>query len=339
MAEPKRVTIETTSAAPLLREAPAARPVDVSILIVTWNSARWIDRCLASIPAACEGVDHEIIVYDNASSDDTLRHVDGREDVVIRSETNDGFAAATNRALARSRGKYAFLLNPDSELAPRAVTLLHEFLEKTPSAAAAAPLLEDHNGDSQREFQLRRLPTLRSLAGEIFALGKLLPRSNARHRYRDLDLTKPQRVEQPAGAALLIRRSTWDEIGPLDEQFTPAWFEDVDYCRRLATAGKEIWIVPAAVAQHFGGASLEHLSFAKFQQLWYRSMWRYASKWFPSAQAEALRWTIIAGMAFRIVAALLGVAHREIGRVPAARAYAGVLIKAFHRWRDSSQPS
>jgi N-acetylglucosaminyl-diphospho-decaprenol L-rhamnosyltransferase len=336
MAEAKRAMIETAGAAPLLREAPAARTVDVSILIVTWNSARWIDRCLASIPAACEGLAHEIIVYDNASSDDTLRHVDGREDVVIRSASNDGFATATNRAFARSRGKYVFLLNPDSELAPRALTLLHGFLESRPVAAAAAPLLEDANGDSQREFQLRRLPTFRSLAAEIFALGKLLPRTIARHRYRDLDLTQPQRVEQPAGAALLIRREVWHEIGPLDEQFTPAWFEDVDYCRRLAAAHKEIWIVPAAAARHFGGASLEHLSFAKFQELWYRSMWRYASKWLPAAQAEALRWTIIAGMAFRILAALLGIAHREVGRMPAARAYAGVLARAFQRWR--SQP-
>lgn len=331
--------IDLTEAAPVLREAPRARTADISILIVTWNSARWIDRCLASIPAACEGLEHEIIVYDNASSDDTLRRIHGREDVVIESKSNDGFATATNRAFERSRGKYVFLLNPDCELAPRALTLLHRFLEETPRAAAAAPLLDDENGDSQREFQLRRLPTVGSLSAEIFAVGKLFPRSAAKYRYRDLDLTRPQRVEQPAGAALLIRRETWDEIGPLDEQFTPAWFEDVDYCRRLAAAGKEIWIVPAAAAKHFGGASLEHLSFKRFQELWYRNMWRYANKWLTPAQAEALRWTIIAGMAVRIVAALAGIAHRDVGRLRAARAYARVLGKAFHRWRDSPRSS
>ena len=333
MAEASRVIIERPEPAPpALREV---RPHELSILIVTWNSARWIDRCLASIPAACGDLEHEIIVYDNASFDDTLQIIGGREDLLIRSDSNDGFGAAMNRAFARSRGKYIFLLNPDCELEPGALKLVHDFLDTHPNAAAAAPLLADDDGGSQREFQLRRLPTLRSFAAEIFAVGRFFPRATARHRYRALDLTHPQRVEQPAGAALMIRREVFEEIGPLDEQFAPAWFEDVDYCARLAAAGKEVWVVPAAAARHFGGASLEHLSFATFQELWYRNLWRYGQKWLSKGEAEALRWTIIAGMALRVVAALIGAAHRDVGRVRAARAYAGVLRKAFHRWRES----
>ena len=64
-------------------------------------------------------------------------------------------------------------------------------------------------------------------------------------------------------------------------------------------------------------------------------MWRYAQKWLRPGEAEALRWTIIAGMGFRVAAALIGVAHRNVGPLRAARAYAGVLRKAFHRWRES----
>ena len=318
-----------------LKPAAVPRPHELSILIVTWNSARWIEKCLDSIPAACGDLEHEIIVYDNASSDDTLAIIAEREDLLIRSDRNDGFGAAMNRAFARSSGRYVFLLNPDCELEPRALELVYGFLDANPNAAAAAPLLADDDGGSQREFQLRRLPTLWSFAAEIFAIGRFFPRATARHRYRDLDLTRPQRVEQPAGAALMIRREVFEEIGPLDEQFAPAWFEDVDYCARLAAAGKEVWVVPAAAARHFGGASLEHLSFARFQELWYRNMWRYAHKWLRAGEAEALRWAIIAGMAARIVAALAGVAHRDIGPRRAARAYAGVLRKAFLRWRES----
>jgi len=313
----------------------AEQPQELSILIVTWNSVRWIDRCLASIPPACGDLEHEIIVYDNASSDDTLRAIGERKDLLIRSEHNDGFGIAVNRAVQRSRGRYVFLLNPDCELAPGALKLLHDFMEAHPNVAAAAPLLANDDGGSQREFQLRRLPTLGSLVAEIFAIGRFFPRATTHHRYRDLDLTRPQRVEQPAGAALMIRREVFDEIGPFDEQFSPAWFEDVDYCARLKAAGKEVWVVPAAAARHVGGASLEHLSFAEFQELWYRNMWRYAQKWLRAGQAEALRWTIIAGMALRVVAALIGVAHRNVGPLRAARAYASVLGKAFHRWRES----
>ena len=294
-----------------------AHPQQLSIVIVTWNSERWIDRCLNSIPAACEGLSYEVIVHDN-------------------SKQNIGFAAAVNRATKSAHGEYVFLLNPDCELAPRALTVLIEFLHTHPEIAAAAPLLED-----QREFQLRRFPTLSTFAVELLAIDKLFPRNpiTASYRYRDLDLTRPQIVDQPAGAALVIRRRVLDEIGPLDEQFFPAWFEDVDYCRRLAAAGKEIWIVPQAQARHFGGASLEHVSFGRFIDLWYGNMWRYARKWFTRGQQEALRWTIVAGMLLRLPAALIGIAHPEVGRRAAYQAYAGVLKKAFARWDDSSPSS
>jgi N-acetylglucosaminyl-diphospho-decaprenol L-rhamnosyltransferase len=319
--------------------AGRVRAVDLSILIVTWNSERWIDRCLRSIPAACEGLSYEVVVHDNASSDGTLSHLG--DATVIRSGANDGFAAGTNRAFDRSRGRYVFFLNPDCDLGPGALTTLFEFMETHPRAAAAAPLLIDESGDSQREFQLRRLPTMASLTAELLMLDKVFPRNaaTARYRYRDLDLTVPQRIEQPAAAALLLRREVLDEIGPLDEQFAPAWFEDVDYCRRLAAAGREVWVVPAAQARHFGGSSLEHIAFARFVDVWYRNMWRYARKWLRPAQAEAVRWAIISGMLMRCAAGLVGLRPRGVGRWDAFRAYASVLRKAFDRWDSSSASS
>jgi N-acetylglucosaminyl-diphospho-decaprenol L-rhamnosyltransferase len=312
----------------------APLPVEVpilSIVIVTWNSGRWIERCLRAIPAACDGLAYEVVIYDNASADTTPQLVADRGARVMHAASNDGFAAGTNRAVRESSGRYLFLLNPDCELAPHALTSLVRFLDAHPKLAGAAPLLD---GDGQREFQLRRLPTLRSLAGEIFAFHKLFPKNahTAFHRYRDLDLTEPRRIEQPAAAALLLRREVFDEVGPFDEQFAPAWFEDVDYCRRLAVLGKEVWVVPEARAAHAGGASLEHVPFERFTEVWYRNMWRYGRKWFSAGRAEALRWLIVAGMLLRIVAAALGVAHPEVGRKRAMRAYAGVLRNAWSRW-------
>jgi N-acetylglucosaminyl-diphospho-decaprenol L-rhamnosyltransferase len=325
---------------PALHKVPDSvpQPVDLSILIVTWNSERWIERCLGSIAAACEGIAYEVLVYDNASSDGTLSRVGQAPSPVahvIRSNENSGFAAGTNRALAHSRGRFVFLLNLDCDLAPGALTLLVNFLDQNPNVAAAAPLLEDESGDSQREFQLRRLPTLRTFAAEVLLFDKLFPRNRttAHYRYRDADLTHPIRIEQPAAAAFLIRREVFDEIGPLDERFTPAWFEDVDYCRRLAAAGKEIFAVPAARARHFGGASLEHVGLARFIEVWYRNMWLYARKWFTPGGAEGLRWMIIAGMLLRCVAAVAGFANGN-GRWPSVRAYASLAKKAFNRWDD-----
>lgn len=318
----------------------ATRALDLSVLIVTWNSERWIERCLQSIPAACDGLAYEVLVYDNASQDTTLARING-DARVIRAQRNDGFAIGTNATYRESRGRYVFLLNPDCELAPRALTLLFEFLETHPEIAAAAPLLEDESGDSQREFQFRRLPTLRTLAAEVLLFDKVFPRNSAtaHYRYRDLDLTAPGRIEQPAAAALLIRRETFDEVGPLDEQFSPAWFEDVDYCQRLARAKKDVYVVPGARARHFGGASLEHMSFAVFTEIWYRNMWRYARKWLGSGQAETLRWIIVGGMLMRCAAGVIGLRPHGIGRRDALHAYANVLRKAVDRWSHDSSPS
>ncbi|MEA2337913.1 MAG: N-acetylglucosaminyl-diphospho-decaprenol L-rhamnosyltransferase [Thermoanaerobaculia bacterium] len=311
----------------------ATRPLDLSIAIVTWNSERWIARCLQSIAAACGSLAYEVVIYDNASSDKTLARI-GDQVEIIRGMANIGFAAGVNRVATRTSGRYLFLLNPDCELTEGALETLVEFLDANPVVAAAAPLLSDEAGDSQREFQLRRLPTLRTLVSEVFGIDKLFPtnRTTARYRYRELELTHPQPVEQPAAAALLLRREVFAEVGPLDEQFAPAWFEDVDYCRRLAEAGHTIFVVPAARARHFGGASLEHVPFAEFIVLWYRNMWLYARKWLTPGRAEALRWAIVMGMLLRIPPALIGLVNRRLGRWTAARAYAGVLRKAFTRW-------
>lgn len=312
----------------------APQPVDLSILIVTWNSERYIDRCLAAIPAACNGFPYEVVVYDNASSDTTLERVNGDVNVVLRAAQNDGFAAGTNRAFAESRGRYVFLLNPDCELQPDALSRLRHYLDDHAEAAGAAPLLVDEHGELQREFQLRRLPTLRTLASEILAFSRIFPknRATAHYRYHDVELNEPAQIEQPAAAALLLRRETFENIGRFDEQFSPAWFEDVDFCRRLATQGKSIWVVPAARAKHHGGASLEHLTFGRFVDIWYGNMWRYAQKWLSPGEREALRWLVITGMILRLGAAALGVAHPEVGRRAALAAYAGVLKKAFDRW-------
>src|SRR5258705_6077282 len=87
------------------RTRTEVRALDLSILIVTWNSERWIDRCLQSIPAGCEGLEYEVVIHDN-------------------SVDNAGFAGGTNRAFQQTKGRYVFLLNPDCELASRALTAL-----------------------------------------------------------------------------------------------------------------------------------------------------------------------------------------------------------------------
>src|SRR5207245_10113669 len=126
--------------------------------------------------------------------------------------------------------------------------------------------------------------------------------------------TGPTVVYQQADAEFLLRGDVRAAGDKLVGRLFPAWFEDVDYCRRLARAGKEIWVVTQAQARPLGGASLEHVPFGRFIEVWYGNMWRYARKWFSPAQAEALRWIIMMGMILRLPAAAIGIAHPEVGR-------------------------
>src|SRR5258708_20271514 len=204
MAEATR-TLKTETETPRILRGLATRPIDLAIAIVRWKRERWIDRCLQSIAGACGNLAYEVIVYDNASSDATLAAV-GDAVEIIRGVSNDGFAAGVNRVVTRAGGRYFFLLNPDCELAPRALETLVEFLDDNPVVAAAAPLLSDEAGRSQREFQLRRLPTLSTLVSEVFGIDKLFPanRPTARYRYPDLQVPHPHPAEQPPPPPLLL---------------------------------------------------------------------------------------------------------------------------------------
>lgn len=328
-----------TRRAPLSAVAPV--PCDVSVLIVSWNSSAWVGDCLDAL-AANEPA--EVIVFDNASRDNTVAEVEKRDQTritLLHGARNYGFAGGVNRALGAARGRLILLLNPDCQLSPNAIAELRAYLDANPEVAAAAPLLHGTDGSSQREFQLRRLPTFRSTATELLMLDELSSKNvtASHHRYRELAIDRPQFVEQPAAAALMIRREVMERIGGFDERFAPAWFEDVDYCRRLAAAGEKIALVPSATAEHHGGSSLEHLSFDEFTTVWYRNLYLYASKWFRPREVERLRWLIIFGMLLRVAALSLGFSKKEAPRRVAIRAYTRVMRQAFERWSQTSRSS
>lgn len=325
-----------------IRPEDASQPeaVDVSILIVTWNSASWIGRCLRALPQACGELRYEVIVHDNASRDTTSSIVRAFDApwLGFESSENHGFAAGSNSALRRATGRFVFYLNPDCEPAPNSIAKLVDYLDHNSAASAAVPLLMDEQGIPQREFQLRRFPTLKSLAADILLLDHLFPSNQASflYRYRDVDISRVQTIEQPAAAALMVRRDVLDRVGAFDEQFAPAWFEDVDFCKRLWTQGGAIHLVPDSVTTHRGGASLDHVPYDQFLGVWYRNLYLYAQKWLEPAEVQILRWTIVVGALIRAVATAVGLSSVRTSRFRAVRAYLQVSRDALRKWDDRS---
>jgi GT2 family glycosyltransferase len=112
-------------------------------------------------------------------------------------------------------------------------------------------------------------------------------------------------VEQPAGAFFMVRRAVWQELNGFDESFWPLWFEDVDFCRRMADRGLVSYYEPAAIARHTGGHSIPRLSVEMRHFYWYRSLLHYSAKHFRPFSFRAVCAAVMAGSVLRAAAEFL----------------------------------
>jgi N-acetylglucosaminyl-diphospho-decaprenol L-rhamnosyltransferase len=275
------------------------------VAIVNWNSGDWLRPCVESLLATTTSA--EILIVDNASKDESVDSVQGFRNRVsfIRNSVNRGFAGAVNQAFEATSASYVLILNPDIRVMPGAVQALEDFMENHPHAGAVG-------GYVNEKYLPRRFPTVGALLSENLGFPparQTIPGSEA------------SPVDQPAAAALMVRRDAYDEIGGFDEQFYPAWYEDVDFCRRLKQKGWDIYFAPKAEFIHGGGYSVEKLGSESFIRTYYSNQVRYARKHFGSAGSLAVRASIAAGMLVRIVA-----------RPKSARAYAKALVGALTGW-------
>lgn len=273
---------------------------DTGIVIVTYNSGAEIGACLEA--AAKSGA--EIVVVDNASTDGTIAETRARGVRLIANGSNRGFAAAVNQGFAALTTEFVLLLNPDAVLQTGLTALRDQC--SLPGIAAAGGCMVGTDGHSQAGWMFRRLPTPAALCLEVLLINRLWPKNPVNWRFRCLDLDlhrmNPIEVEQPAGAFFMVRRDAWLRLGGFDEGFYPLWFEDVDFCLRLRTAGLGIFYVPAAVATHTGGHSIRKMTLGFREIYWYGSLLRYASKHFSFASRRLVCCSVVAGSAIRAIA-------------------------------------
>ena len=301
-------------------------PSSVSTLVVCWNNHEFLGRCLESLPG-----ESELIVVDNASED-------GSADLVaeafpsarlLRLGSNSGFAAGVNQAAALATGDYLLLINPDAEATPRAVERLISFLDEHPTCGAATGRLVSMTEEPQQAFHARRLPTLGSLAADLLLVSRLWPGNPVTRRAEaaDLDESQPAAIERSSSSCLLIRRAAFEQIGGMDVQFSPAWFEDVDLCKRLHDRQWDVFLVPNSVFRHIGGASVHALSRARQRRVYYRNLERYVRKHHGRSGAAAFKALLVTGMGLRVAASALR-ADRE-----GVHAFAGVLGGTLTGWK------
>jgi GT2 family glycosyltransferase/aminoglycoside phosphotransferase (APT) family kinase protein len=250
----------------------------VSIVVVSYNTRSLLPACLDSIHTAADGLSYEVWVVDNASQDGTVDML--RRDYpwvrLISNTTNVGFAAANNQALERANGETLLLLNPDTEMAPRCLHLLHQALWRNPRSGAVGPRLI--NPDRTLQRSAHHFPTPGVLLLEQLSATALLRHiSGLQRRYLGAwPHDTPRQVDWMLGACLLLRRTALETVGLLDASFF-LYAEEIDLMWRLSRSGWGSWIVPEATVLHHGGASTSQSPVGSGVQ-WTRAMYQFYRK-------------------------------------------------------------
>ncbi len=261
---------------------PAA---ELAGIVVHWHNEEQLGRLLAAWPQEPR---FELIVVDNGSSSllpaGTYR--------LLRPGRNLGFAGGANAGAQVASAPLLLILNPDARPRPGALVKLVEGFREHPEAAGLAPRLVGEDGDSQHAWQLGRLPSLGRLLLAAFGWGGPPARGS--------EPPAGVRVEQPAAAALALRRAAFDAVGGFDEGFFPAWFEDVDLARRLADRGLTVLYHPAAELVHEQGATVPRLGYGRFLWLYSRNLVRYLEGHWGRGWAWSARALMVPGALLRL---------------------------------------
>lgn len=235
--------------------------LDLSIIIVSYNTKGDVDSCLRSVYDSRFSGSIEIIVADNASTDGTRELIEDKFPGVtlLSNEKNVGFSRAVNQGLRMAQGKYFLLLNPDTLVLPFALDTLFQFMEDHADAGAASPR---QWLDPEKNLQVTitaKQPCTDILTAKIPLVKKFALRALHTHIWKeDFEVwraSEPLEVSALSGACLFVRRETVEDVGYLDENFF-LFFEDVDWSNRMRNKGWTLYCVPTAEIVHLGMRSV-----------------------------------------------------------------------------------
>jgi len=271
--------------------------MDLSIIIVNWNTRDLLAQCLQSVYAHPPEGEFEVWVVDNASTDGSAEMVRERfpQARLIRNAENVGFARANNQAIRQSSGRYVLLLNPDTEVKPGALETLVQFMDAHPEAGAAGARLL--NPDGTLQSSCHPFPTLGREFWRLFHLDALRLCACYEMARWDPETLRPVDVVQ--GACVILRRKALDQVGLLDEDYF-IYTEEVDLCYRLRQGGWRIYWAPQATVVHYGGQSTRQMPAEMFLRL-YESKLLYFRKHHSRQAARAYKLILLAAATARLL--------------------------------------
>lgn len=296
--------------------------VELAGIVVHWHGQGPLRDLVAAWPL--EDPRFELLVVDNGSLEPLTLPAPVR---LLTPGRNLGFAGGVNYGLRHTSAPLLLLLNPDARPETGALDSLLRGFCRNPEASGLAPRLLGPRGEPQFAWQLRSLPTPWGLVLQTL----LLP--GARAPRREPPPLTP--VEQPAAAALALRRQALSAVGGLDETFFPAWFEDVDLAHRLRESGHRIVYWPEACFSHQLGGSLPSLGYGPFLWIYYRNLVAYLTKHHGGPWPPIARVALVVGLTLRLTALPLRLPRRAQSFGEAWRGLVMALRGALSHWRGS----
>jgi GT2 family glycosyltransferase len=253
----------------------------LTVVIVNYNVRAYLEQCLRTVFTALEGLEGEVFVVDNQSTDGSVDMVRAKFPQVrlIANRDNVGFSRANNQAIREARGEYVLLLNPDTVVGEDVFRKVVAFLDAHPKAGGLGVKMIDGTGRFLPESK-RGLPTPQVAFFKIIGLTRLFPRSRVFGRYHlgHLPENETAPIEILSGACMFLRKKTLDEVGLLDESFF-MYGEDIDLSYRITLGGYDNWYFPEARIIHYKGESTKKSS-VNYVFVFYNAMAIFARKHF-----------------------------------------------------------
>ena len=230
--------------------------LDVSIIIVSWNTRDILRDCLESVYKQSENIEFEVIVVDNDSADGSAETVkkDFPQVILVENSENRGFAAANNQGMAVAAGRYFLLLNSDTIILDNAISKVVSFADNHLEAAVVGCRVL--NPDKTLQPTCFMFPSLLNMILSSTYLYKLFPRSKffGRESMTWWNRDDTREVDVVTGCFMLVRREAIEQVGLMDERFF-MYGEETDWCYRFKKAGWKVVFAPVGEIIHLGGQS------------------------------------------------------------------------------------
>ena len=264
--------------------------MDLSIIIVSWNTKNKLKENLKEIYNSKTDLSYEVFVVDNNSFDETVDMIKTEfpEVKLIVNDKNLGFAKANNQAIKKATGDFILLLNPDMQVKNDTLDKMVNWMKENVNADVASCKLVNKEGETIKH--VRKFPSFFDQAAIVKKVPHIYPGILNRYLQVKFDYSKESVVDSVRGSFFMIRRETIDKIGLLDEDYF-IWFEEVDYCKRIKEVEGEVWYTPVCECIDYVGQSFKQVSNIKAQYYFRDSMLTYFKKWHPKYQYYLLKIT------------------------------------------------